>query len=644
MNAKLTHRSICGLMLAGWSAVAGALSLGPATGTAVVGRPLELVAPIQFDDPAQGKGSGCVSAQVMYGDRILDRDRVRVELGGDDAGRGSHVLVTVDRPVDEPFVTVVMQAGCGRQSSRRYVLLAEAPTERPIALAAASALGAASRAHSRSVPSMRSVRTTQIAGAPPAVRPTPSRRLTTASREPVPSSRGRLQLAVWDPGSEQLSWLRTSTELNSSPTADAARRAAAASLWRALNAQPQDLLRTAERLRGLEGEMSTLRNLSARHRAEISSARDALKDAQNQRHTSLLVVTLLALLAGGSAAVVLHRIRRPTRATAADSWYGPLEPLDEHDVVLEEETMPPVVELPLEVVPVEAIERPVPARAPPLAPFIVPLPVVPVQPVAVVPVAVAPGLKVEALLGAQQQSEFFASLGQVDEAVAVLTAYLQESSERPVLAFLELFHIYDATGMRAEFEELQSTFRKTFGMDVASAGETRDEQRELALYLGPVNRIASAWPTERSLEIIEESLFKRPAGPGDLLSLEAYRELLWLYSLGQDIVHDTSSPTGIQLAGNQGLPNGDFTAPWDINDAVAEGELSLDRLARIDVAAGINAFAVDIDLTALRSDEQPAPEVVKPTQAAPTSAPDSTSADLEAFDAVMESVSRRQSR
>ena len=666
MNTKLTSCVICGVLLAGWSAVAGALSLGPVTGTAAVGRPLELVAPIQFDDVAQSKRLGCVSAEVMYGDRVLDPGRVRVELGSA-AGQPSYVQITVASPVDEPFVTVVLHAGCNRQSSRRYVLLSEAPREGPIALAPASMIGMAlirrdvpvnqaPLAHPRTGRPLRAI---QAAGAAPAAASSFASRTALASLEAVPRSRGRLQLAVWEPGSEQLSWLRSATELNSTPTADAARRAAAASLWRALNAQPQDLLRTAERLRGLEGEMSTLRNLSARHRAEISAARDSLQSAQNQRHTSLLVVTLLALVAGSTAAVVLHRKRRPSRATAADSWYGPLEPLAGVDVVADKRPTPPVADGPLEVAPVVAAKKPLVGTAgngaavepptpgldsPMLAPLMFPLSDVPAEPALVVQGSARPGLKVDALHGAQQQSEFFGSLGQVEEAVAVLISYLEESSERPVLAFLELFRVYHAAGMRAQYEELQSTFRKTFAMDVASFSEYKDEHRELELFLLPVTRIASAWPSERSLDIIEELLFKRPATPRDLLSLEAYRELLWLYSLGQEIIHNTATPAGIQLVGDRGLPNDHFILPWAVNEPEGAGELSLDRLDKIDVATELNAFAVDIDLTAMRADEHPATEVLPLAEPAPVPSQHAASADMDAFDAVMESASRRHFR
>ena len=664
MNTKLTKRSICALALGSCTVFASALSLGPLTGSTIVGRPLALTAPIQFDALAQGNGSGCVSADVLYGDKRVDSARVQVDLTPDTAGQVSYARISSASVVDEPFVTLVLRAGCGRQTTRRYVLLADAPKDEPMILGATSSLALARAAPVESVKppagSAAPARTTRVAAV---ASPQPSpvvRRVTAAAGGDPGAQGGRLQLAVWDPNAQQLPWLRASTELRSLPSVDAAHRAAATALWRALNAQPQDLFRTAERLRGLEAEMGSLRGLADRHRSELVSARESLQNAQSRRHVNLVVATLVALLAGGGAAFFWHRTRRADARVSSDGWHGPIEPWGGAGVVVEEERKPlpaplgQVVAEPADLVqpqPVVTLKEPAarvsqraPAARPPRSPFEFTLPEA-TPPLPAAPVHGEGGFKVDALHGAQQQSEFFASLGQVDEAVAVLSSYLEESSETPVLAFLELFRIYHGTGMRVEYEELQSTFRRTFGMDVMSFGQYKEEHRELELYLVPVTRIASAWPSERSQELIEELLFKRPATTKDLLSLEAYRELLWLYSLGQEIVDSTGLPVGLQLLGDRGLPNDHFILPWAVGEPEDPAELSLARLTRIDVAPELNAFGVDIDLTAMRSaaPSQSRPEArhaPEPT----TRMPPHDSSGMDAFDAVMESESRRHNR
>ncbi|MDQ6882024.1 MAG: hypothetical protein M3150_08025, partial [Pseudomonadota bacterium] len=309
---------------------------------------------------------------------------------------------------------------------------------------------------------------------------------------------GRLQLALWEPGSEGSPWLRASTELLSIPAADAAHRAAATALWRALNAQPQDLLRTAERLRGLEGEVGLLRGLAGRHRSELSAARESLQETRSQRYSNIALVMTLALLAGGGAALFWHRSRRAQAVASYASWYPPLEPQAETPVAERHAVAPDA--MPGEegvAAPATAHQPEVQQRdvAPPWQPEPA-LEVVESAPELQLPTPVrddiiTPGLKVDALHGAQQQSEFFASLGQYDEAVAVLTDYLLESPDKPVLAYLELFRMYHGLERRGDFEELRSAFRQTFGIDGPLFGEYKHECRELELYPVAVSRISA---------------------------------------------------------------------------------------------------------------------------------------------------------
>ena len=141
-------------------------------------------------------------------------------------------------------------------------------------------------------------------------------------------------------------------------------------------------------------------------------------------------------------------------------------------------------------------------------------------------------------------------------------------------------------------------------------------------------------------EVIAELLFKKPATPRELLSLEAYRELLWLYDLGQEIVYCTGSPAGLQLQGDRGVSHDRFILPWAQGEEAGPEQLSLDRLTGIDVAPELNAFGLDIDLTAMRGGAAAhAPEIApQPPTPQATEAPVS---DTSAFDSVMDSLGRR---
>ena len=656
MKPKLTIRSICAVALLGCTGAASALSLGAVSGATVVGRPLELSAPIRFDDPAQASGSACVNVELLYGDKAVDDSQVRVSVATD----GMHQVARISSPVpvDEPVITLVLRAGCGRQSTRRYVLFADAPRQEPILLGAASSLalaGANAGAGDAPWPAAappQALRMPPVASKPVAARPerpAPERRVVALASTVHAPEAGKLQLAVWEPGPQRSPWLRVSTDLRSTPSADVAHRAAATALWRALNAQPQELLRTADRLRGLEGEVSSLRGLAARHRSEISSARDSLQTAQSRRYTSLALAMGLALVAGTGAALFWHRSRRAATLAPYASWYPAVEPHGDAVVQEEPEAAPVVVAAPVAAPAAPAVQRAAaaqpailarhgPSEPPPGVPleFALP-PVLPAQD----PVQAerTRGLKVDALHGAQQQSEFFASLGQFDEALAVLSGYLEETREKPVLAFLELFHIYHGLGRRVEFEDLQSKFRQTFGMDVPSFSEFSNERRELETYPVAVSRIAASWPSQSSLDLIEELLFKRPAAARELLSLDAYRELIWLYCLGQEIVYSTGLPAGLQLMGDTNLPNDHFILPWALGSENGPPELSLDRLKEIDVAPGLSGFGVDIDLSTGSGDTLQESRADERTQAGRAAAPSPAGVPTpvaDAFDAAME--------
>lgn len=658
MNPKLTTRSalVVACLLGGMGA--HAFSLGPVNGSTVIGEQLQVSVPIQFDDAVQQAGKGCLSAELLYGDRLVPSGKVRLQMAPAAARHDSLARVFSSEPVDEPVVTLLLRAGCGegQQLTRRYVLLAERAPGEPVVLTAASSLsivgGPVGLADQLGpVPVIRSARGGKAPNAvdgrsgAPAIQP-PAR--TERVADTAQHFGGRLQLALWDPSGES-PWLRASTVLAVTPLADGAQRAAAIALWQALNARPEDLLRSADRLRGLEGEVSSLRSLALNHRAEISSARESLASTRNKGYLALALTALMAMLTGAGAAYFLHRRRRFEPLAATESWYGDLElraepypePAPAARVAASPDiarvaTTPVAAVAPAGVVVHRAKLPPLPMPAQDVAdmPLDVPLEfTLPDAVPAVAPVSApsAPaGLKVEALHGAQQQSEFFVSLGQFDEAVVLLSEYLRDSSERPVLPFLELFRIHHALGDRASYEELQSEFRKNFGLDFASFSDFRDERLDLDDFPWVVGRISISWPSAQSLGVIEDFLFRKPGVQRDVLSLDAHRDLVWLYGLGQELVYRTGLPAGLQLQGYSGLPNNHFILPWAVgNDQEGPPELSLDRLSAIDVAGDLHGFAVDIDLTAL-PDTRPAP--VTPVK------PD----DVEsAFDSVMETQSRK---
>ena len=124
------------ILLAASPPEAQALSLGRLQGSAQIGRPLALTVQIQTD-PGEDLSALCLEAEVYHAETRQDPRGVRVQA---DAAQPAMVRISSANGVDEPVVTLLLRAGCAQKTTRRYVLLADPPTDTvaPPALAASS--------------------------------------------------------------------------------------------------------------------------------------------------------------------------------------------------------------------------------------------------------------------------------------------------------------------------------------------------------------------------------------------------------------------------------------------------------------------------------------------------------------------------
>jgi len=101
-----------------------ALSLGPTQGPVYVGRPLDVL--VQTGVEAAEAAAGlCLEAEVLYGESRIAASAVTVaihQLGADGQG---FLRVRVAEAVSEPFVTLMLRAGCQQVYKRNYTLLAD---------------------------------------------------------------------------------------------------------------------------------------------------------------------------------------------------------------------------------------------------------------------------------------------------------------------------------------------------------------------------------------------------------------------------------------------------------------------------------------------------------------------------------------
>lgn len=563
------RRGLIACVLLGVALSSAALTLGRSRGVALVGRALDVSIPITLDSSGQA-GELCPEADVFHGDSRVDAARVsaRVEAA---SGQNAVVRIRSSLAVDEPVVTVYLRLGCRQKVTRRYVLLAEEPGEiappvsavvpvpAPVPAPGAAAMpGAASRPRRATEAPMvpGGAALGKLESALPAAPPRAQQGSRAAVRAPVTrSGRPRLTVDMLDPAPEREPQLRASAGLSAAPSTDEQVRMQAAALWRSINAQPQDVLRDLQRVQTLENDVKGLRTLVAGNHRTLGELREQLNQAAGQeRSLTLAAIALMALLL--AAIVVTWWLRRAERSgggnwwsrrdAAADAGAGGLAPSG---------PVPPgtpparaaAMDLRVDESMFESLKRtprppaPLATAAPTGVPAVAGRATVPAstfqssfQPSYMASMRMA---KAEELLDIQQQADFFMSLGQADQAIEVLVNHIQHNAGTSALVWLDLLAIYRALKRREDYELLRADFQRVFNAPVPAYDITPAVSGGLEDYPRALTRIAALWPSPKVMDVIEESIFRRPGmDGGEPFDLEAYRELLLLYNLGREVV------------------------------------------------------------------------------------------------------------
>lgn len=544
-----------------WGVASGALaiSLGRSQGSALLGRPLSISVLMSLDG-TEAASESCVSADVFYADTRVDSSRVRASLDRTSSGQEAMIRVRSSAVVDEPVVTVHVRAGCTRVVERRYVLLAdpvspqttlpadpasarEADARRPFVLEGLlkPPTDRATAAQSRAAkPSVRLADRAPPAGKAAELRP---------AAKPV----ARLKLEPVDLTVETSPRLRASNELLSSPATSDGQRAIAAALWKALSAEPEDMLKEAEKMRSIETDLRRLSAESTTNQLALAELRSQLH--AQQQNARLWMGALFAALVVAIFGFLIWRGKfsehsRPwwRRKKAAEmNWFGSElggnADLDRDSIPIDSDllySMPPesnasVVQETPKPPRRAAAPRPSSAFRPPSSrrghtDFALSMPHMP------------RALKAEELFDVQHQAEFFMSIGQPDQAVAALRNHILEDSQTSALIYLDLFNLYHQLKRRNEFDGLRTEFSRLFNAEIPSFEAYTETSQGLDAHESMLSRIVSLWPDPKVLEVIEEAVFREPGDRAEMFSLEAYRELLFLYGIAKEIVE--ASPAG----------------------------------------------------------------------------------------------------
>ncbi len=553
-----------------------ALTLGRIRGAAWIGQSLDVAVPVRLES-GEDLSALCFEADVFYADSKVDPHRLRISPG---PGAGAHeatVRIRSAAAVDEPVVTIFLRVGCAQNVTRRYVLLADVasgtslpvvsagppPAAKPGAYAGAAAAGtsgredaAASSAVASAVPPAGAKLPSFDKRARPkaevAARATPSSALRGPGSTGAPKP--RLKLDHLDVLAERDPVLKASAELLTAPADDESRRSEAVALWRAINAQPQDVLRDAQRLQALEADVKALRAQSVQNQAGIGELTARLRKADGERYASGLVYSLIVLLVGASAAAAYFWLRaRRGLGLTSDWWQGgdrgwsahagadPADPADAMPVAAGPVDHPARwrseidVDLDVDESMFESLKKAQAAQPLVARPRTLPV----FEPVDFASSFSGSGRAVntEELFDIHQQAAFFVSLGQHEQAIGVLKNHIADSVDTSPLAYLDLLNIYHAIGSTQDYGRLRDEFNRVFNAQVPEFEAFSEQGRGLEAYRGALSRIESFWPSAKVLEVIEESIFRRPGtGEGEAFDLEAYRELLLLFAVAKDVV------------------------------------------------------------------------------------------------------------
>lgn len=593
------------------ASAACALGLGQPPSQVVLGEALNM--PIQVRlEPGEDLPDSCVSVDVYFGENKLPGGavHVRIEPSGPLGREGRVIRIATTRRVDEPFVSIYLAAGCTSTVSRKFVAFADPPAS-PLVEESGQAAASASPAPREAAAPTRRSSSGQARGtargegsrdsstapaaprapraqAPRAVAAAPAAALDTTlgSDKSAPARAPAAAAETRQPGSPRLMLdpieadtsvvpgLRMSAHLAEAPldaasgTADAAsaaeRREAAAILWRALNASPEEMARDRLRLQELEGRLAKLRSETATAQENVKLLQARVQEAESQDGGALVYVLagLSAALAAALGAVLWKRRdakgtawwqgeatvagpQQPTPSPAAPA--SPVRPAATPAFAAPDARVAPVAPVASKVEPVAPrVEPTVPTPLPtipnlPAAPAVAAAPVPaasrtkPVVPVASRVDDAAREVSVEELIDLEQQAEFFLVLGQDQAAVDLLASHIEGAAGSSPLPYLKLLELHQRRNERDDYEAVRERFNERFNAYAPSWESDLQQGHSLAEYPGVIERLQALWATPvQAMDVLQASLLRRDP-QAETFDLPAYRELLFLYSVARDL-------------------------------------------------------------------------------------------------------------
>lgn len=661
MPAKMTlanifKSSVLGVALLCTLSDGAGMSLGRPRSVALLGQPLELTVPVQFDTDEKGAGL-CFDADVFFGDNKLDSSQVLVTVPALVSDSVVNVRVVSRQPIDEPVVTVYLRGGCLQKSTRKFVLLADLATDMVVpSLPISVQVRPAAPADVASVANVPIAQRQSKFRPPPVDNPPPKRILPSATNAgALPASggdgsqrvlsgvgvgsqvvkRSRLKLAPVDLSIERDPVLKLTAEMAYLPSGDLGKRNEAVALWQALNASPQDILRDQARVRSLEDDLKLQRDATAKNAQALQELTTRLEQMEIQKFANPLVYALSGLLVMCSAGLAFVWSRMRSQTIGASPWWSRRGDGvgDADDLALSRNDLVATVEgKPLSR---SAIDPP--SNAPVAAEVDIDLDlgessfvnvsaaseklrgpgaVTDVQPLDVgvsmhrdFSYSALDGLRsmnMQEMLDVRQQAEFFMTLGQYDEAIGLLSTSIKDSGESNPLVYLELLKALHSLSRKGDFDDYRADFNARFTGHIPEYTGFNQGGQDLESYPDVLSKIVTTWPSQQALEVIEESLVRRHGiAPEHVFDLNAYRDLLTLHGVASRILSNSESgPAPFSTAKVELPPTPAATQDLMAVDFVAEPFEPFEPLEPVESLAPLPeipidhaSYAVDLDLS-----------------------------------------------
>jgi hypothetical protein len=595
---------------------ANALTLGRARGAALLGQNLDLSVAAQFG-PDEEAVVSCFQAEVFYGDSRQESGKVSVTALPSVGPQSISLRILSEVKVDEPVVTVYLKATCGQKTSRKYVLLADLPSEPASALALPRTTSVLLNAQSSKTdlvvgPSLPAMVASLDAAKPvgpamPSIKSSANKgkNKSLASNtsggasknggladESKVSKRSRLKLTPMDGLTERDPVLKSTTELLTVPVEDLQKRVEALATWRALNASAQDVLRDEARMQSLEGEMRSLTAVTAKNRQSLEEITARLAEAEAQRYSNPVVYGLMAALLACFGGMAFLWNRRQSVGDGVPWWGGdsaqeslyepaPVKPnkldpvgaLNDQAAPSAALTIAPSVAGPASIqtvdIDLDLGVSPAAAVEPQGASFGVPsifsrnseYPSISRRDFGASISGVLRSVNTKEMLDIRQQADFFMALGRHEEAVAILETGVVAGAEANPLVYLDLLKLLHTLSRKSEFDVRRDQFNKLFTGLVPPYTSFHFGGNSLEAYPQVCTQISNLWPTSQAIEYIEFCMVRTPTdAPDQGFDLEAFKELLMLDAIAKHLEAPNMTTIAPFSASKDAHPTADLAA------------------------------------------------------------------------------------